>query len=214
MSRSSRGGGPPAWLIILVAVALVFGGYYVWLGVSNYLRTGGLGVVEATARAVVIASATADRVFSQPSSTLPPSLTPIPECQEFFVSVPQAIVRAAPNTGGEVVTQLAQGTSVCVIGRADENNEWYVIDSNPDTRRIEFAYMHETIILPADPTATPTRTVTPPPTITSVPTLTPSTTPTRTLTPTIDPNATDTLTPTPSDTPLPDDTSTPSFQSA
>ncbi len=213
MSRSSRG-GPPAWLIILVAVALVFGGYYLWLGVSNYLRTGGLGVVEATERAVVIASATAERIFSQPTRTLPPSLTPIPDCQEFFVSVPQAIVRAAPTTVGEVIAQLAEGTSVCVIGRADENAEWYIVDGNPETRRIEFAYMHETIIRPADPTPTPTRTFTPPPTVTSVPTLTPSRTPTRTLTPTVNPNATDTLTPVPSETPLPSATFTPSFRSA
>lgn len=219
MSRSSRG-GPPAWLVFLVAVALVFGGYYVWLGISNYLRTGGLGIIEATERANVIETATAERVVAQPLRTVPPTFTPIPDCQPFFVSVPQAIMRDAPNTNAEIIQQLAQGSEICVIGRAEENDEWYIVDGNMDTRRIEFAYMHETIIRAADPTATPTRTFTPPPTITEVPSLTPSRTwtpsrtPTQAPTITVDPDVTPSATPTPTITPSPTITPTDVFRSA
>lgn len=213
MSRSGYG-GPPAWLVFIVAVAVVFGGYYIWTGVNNYLRTGGLGVVEATERADIIASATADRAQANPTRTLSPSLTPVPPCQDFVVSVPTAIIRAAPNTNAAVVTQINQGATVCVIGRADENQEWYIVDSNPRTQRIEFAYMHESIIRAADPTATATRTATLPPTITQTPTATPSRTPTRTQSPTVNPNATDTPTSPPTITLTPSPTVTQSFRSA
>ena len=90
MGRTS---GPPAWLVFLVAIALVFGAYYLWTGLSSYLRTGGLGVVEATERAEIVASATAEEFFfSNPTLTAPPSLTPIPECQTFQVTAASAIV--------------------------------------------------------------------------------------------------------------------------
>ena len=214
MRRSASRGGFPTWLIFLIAIAVVFGGYYLWLGVSNYLRTGGLGVVEATERANVIATATADRQSAAPSRTVPPTLTPIPPCQEFFVSVPSAIVRQAPNTNSAIVTQLSESESVCVIGRAEEDADWYIVDGNSATRRIEFAYMHESIIRAADPTPTPSRTPTQLPTVTPVPSLTPSRTPSRTPSPTINPNASDTPLAPPTITPTPSDTPTPAFESA
>lgn len=214
MRRSAVGGGPPAWLIFIIAVAIVFGGYYLWLGVNNYLRTGGLGVVEATERANVIATATAGRQSAAPIREASPTLTPIPECQEFFVSVPSAIVRQAPHTNAAVVSQLSEGTAVCVIGRADEDADWYIVDANSATRRIEFAYMHESIIRAADPTPTATRTPTQLPTITAVPSLTPSRTPSPAPSPTINPNASDTPVPSSTTTLTPSDTPTPALQSA
>jgi hypothetical protein len=214
MGQSRRGGGgPPAWLIFLVIVALVFGAYYMWLGIQNYLRTGGLGVAEATERANIIATSTAERISALPTQTQPPSFTPVPECQAFVVSVPSAIVRDAPSPNAAIVTSLPQGTDVCVLGR-DEGSEWYAIDSNPRTRRLEIAYMHETVINAVNPTPTITRTPTPLPTITSLPTLTPSDTPIPQPTATIDPDATDTLTPTPPPTLTPTLTPTTSFESA
>ena len=195
MRRSS---GPPAWLIFLVVIAFVFAGYYLWTGAQSFMRAGGLGVVEATARADVIATATADRVLNAVRNTPVPTLTPIPDCQLFVVSVPSAIVREAPNTNAAIVASWDRGTEVCVL---THDGEWYTIDSNPRTRRIEFAYMHESIISAVEPTATPTITASPPPTVTDVPTLTPSLTFTPRPTETIDPDATATFTPTPTITP-------------
>jgi hypothetical protein len=205
MGRSS---GPPAWLVFLVAVALVFGAYYLWNGFSSYLRTGGLGVVEATERAEIVATATAEEFFADnPTSTARPSLTPVPECQSFIVTAASAIVRESPNTGAPVVTAFAEGTEVCVLEKVPDS-EWYSIDTDTSTRRLEIAYMHESIIEAMNPTLTPSRTTTPLPTVTITPSLTPSRTSTPAPTETLDPDATDTPTPTATMTP------TPSFQSA
>lgn len=206
-------GGAPGWLIIVVAVALVFGLYYLWLGLQNYIRTGGLGVAEATQRANIIETATADRVLAVPTFTPVPSFTPIPECQAFVVSVPSAIVREGPFPNAAIVDSLPQGSEICVIAR-EGSSEWYLVDTNPRTRRLERAFMHETVIEAVNPTPTITRTPTPLPTVTDIPTLTPSQTFTAAPTLTTDPNATATpmLTPTPTLTPSP--TPTVSFESA
>ncbi len=34
---ASRNSGPPAWIVFLAGVALIFGLYYVWLGVRDFL---------------------------------------------------------------------------------------------------------------------------------------------------------------------------------
>jgi hypothetical protein len=197
-TRPKRGNsGPPAWLVFLLGAALVFGAYYVWLGVRDFLRTGGLGVVEATNQAIIISSATAERVQStQPSDFTPlPTFTPIPPCQEFVVSVPNAIVRERPSTGAPIVDSLFEGTTVCVLEKPLDS-EWYAIDTNPITRHPELAYMHEDIIQAVNPTLTPTETFTPPPTVTSAPTDIPTPTPLPRPTATRDPRVTDTPTPT------------------
>lgn len=194
--------GTPAWLVFVVAVAVVFGAYYLWVGVQNYLRTGGLGVVEATRQAELVVTATAARVRAVPTRTPVPTGTPIPPCQAFVVSVPSAIVRDQPTTRGAIVTSLTAGQTVCVLERSG-SGEWYVIDQNPRTRRVELAYMHESVIRAVNPTPTPSRTPTPLPTVTPLPTLTPTLSPTPRPTDTPDPNAT--ATPTPSATPTPTD---------
>jgi hypothetical protein len=194
--------------VFLVAIALVFGAYYLWTGLSSYLRTGGLGVVEATARAVIVASVTAQEFFEDnPTMTARPTLTPVPECQPFVVTAPSAIVRENPNTTAAIVTAFAEGTEVCVLEKLPDS-EWYSIDMQPQSRRLELAYMHESIIEAVNPTLTPSRTPTALPTVTITPSPTPSQTWTPAPTQTIDPDATDT--PTPTSTPTP----TPSFQSA
>ncbi|MBK8020672.1 MAG: SH3 domain-containing protein [Chloroflexi bacterium] len=174
--RSARSRSPSP-LAFLIAIAIVFGAYYLFTGFQTYLRTGGLGVEEATRQAEVIASATADRVtraLPVAQMTLRPTATPPPTCQDFRVSVPAGIVRETPSTSGTVVTQFTQGTVVCVLGR-EANSEWYTIDLNPNTRRIDLAYMHETVIEAVNPTPTATQTL--PATATPVPvspTLSPS----------------------------------------
>jgi len=193
-------GGAPAWLVFVVAVAIVFATYYLWLGVQNYLRTGGLGVAEATRQAELIITATAVRVQSVPSLTPVPTFTPVPPCQDFVVSVPSAIVRDQPNPRAAIVTSLAAGETVCVLGR-EGSSEWYSIDHNPRTRRLELVYMHETVIEAVNPTPTPSLTPTPLPTVTPLPSATPTPSPEPRPTRTPDPAATDTPTPTPTPTP-------------
>ena len=194
--------GPPGWLVFVFAVALVFGSYYVWLGVRNFVQTGGLGRVEATEQAVALVTATAERIQAQRDAITPlPSLTPIPECQDFvIVSSIRANLRQLPNTESGVIDTLAPGEVICVI-ELEVSGEWYLIDSNPRTRRIDVAYIHESIVEALNPTLTPSLTFTPLPTVTDIPTHTPTITPSPAPTDTLDPNATPTTTPTPSSTP-------------
>lgn len=207
------GGGPPAWFVFLIGVAIVFGLYYLAQGVQNFIRTGGQGVTESTQQAVIVASATAGRVAQfQPStdteSTPFPSRTPVPECQNFIVSVPNAIVRDAPASSGGLVGSLMQGEEVCVLGREPET-DWYVIDRTPGTRRLDIAYMHETVIRAVNPTVTPSRTPTQLATVTPLPTSEPSQTPTALPTvPSATPNPQTTQTPVDTDTPTPTQTPT------
>ncbi len=193
-SRSTRrGGGPPAWLIFLVAVALVFGAYYLIRGAQNFLLTGGLGVEEATAQAQAVASATAVRVTRMATQQgenvqLLPTGTPLPECIDFRVTVPNAVVRSGSSSTAAVLTGYSEGTIVCVISRAAQGSEWYLIDQNPRTRRIEEAFMHEEVIDAVNPTPTPSDTRTPLPSVTPAPTsenpsATPTPTPSNTLPP-------------------------------
>ncbi|HYO87070.1 MAG TPA: SH3 domain-containing protein [Candidatus Limnocylindrales bacterium] len=168
-----RGGGPPGWLIILIAVALVFGGFYLLQGAQNFIRTGGQGVEEATSRAQVIGTATAERVtrMATVAPELRPSATPQPECQDFrVIGQPNGVVREQPSSSAPVITGLSPGTIVCVLGRAGDP-EWYVIDLNRETRRLDEAYMNEVVIEAVNPTPTGLPTVTP------MPTFTPSVTP-------------------------------------
>jgi hypothetical protein len=177
--RSGRQrGGLPGWLVFLSAVALVFGMFYLWDGFQRFIRTGGLGVAESTARAAFVASATAERVTRVGiiTRTPPPTPTALPECQAFRVSVvnaPTALVRAAPNMSARVVGAFPNETDVCVLWR-EPNSEYYAVDSDPTTRRYEIAYMHESVLEARFPTPTASATVTLPPSVTPPATLTPS----------------------------------------
>lgn len=218
--RRKSSGGPPALLAFLLAAALIFGIYYVWQGFQTFLRTGGLGVQEATERADVIDTATAQRVTRMATipATLLPTATEVPPCQEFRVSVPAAIVREGPSTTAAIATQFRQGETVCVLGQ-DPGSEWYTLDLNPSTRRLELAYMHETLLEAVNPTLTPSitptasNTVTPAPTVTTVPTEIPTETPTGLPTYTRDPRTPNTPLPTLTPSPVPTETP-PVFQSA
>ncbi|RMG85100.1 MAG: hypothetical protein D6712_10065 [Chloroflexi bacterium] len=204
LSFGSRNSGPPAWFIFLIGIALVFALYYIWLGFRNFVQTGGLGVQEATQQAEVVFTATAVRREQQATSlpTSRPTLTPLPECQDFIVTAENAIVRERPTTNSGILTSFNQNTVVCVIQREGES-EWYMIDAEPQTRRINIGYMHESVIRALNPTPTPTQTFTPAPTVTPMPTLTPSNTPIPQPTSTVDTSSTSTPTPTPTWTPTP-----------
>jgi len=214
MSYSSRyGGGPPPWFIFILAVAFIFGAYYLFLGVRSYLHTGGLSVAQATEVSVAGVTATVQRreVLQSELPTRRPTTTPKPPCQEFEVRVESGILRREPSTSAAVVDALPQGTILCVLQseRGADGALWYLIDTEPVTRRIETAYVREDVIRALNPTATPTDTAPPPPTITLTRTASPTATHTPTPTllpgtqPTTDPNITPTATPsaTPSPTP-------------
>ena len=174
-----RRSGPPAWFVILLGIAVVFGLYYLWLGVRNFVATGGT-VAESTQQAVVGITSTALRIqeieFSAPTPL--PSFTPVPPCQDFVVHVREAIVRDQPNTNSRIVAALTEGATVCVIA-AVPGADWYLLDANPVTRRLEKVYMHQDIISALNPTLTPTRTVTPAPTAKPTRTRTPAPTATQ-----------------------------------
>ncbi len=194
------GGGPPAWLVFLIGIALVFGLYYLWTGVQNFLRTGGGGVVASTERAQLLATSTAQSVL--PTQFFA-TATPIPACQDFVVTVPSANVRKSPSSDAPVLQVFKQDQTVCVLGKPDPNSEWYTINLNPDpiSRRLELAYMNASVIEAIHPTSTPSRTPTPLPTVTGTPS--PTRTPTPHPVPTQTPNPHATVTPTPSVTPSP-----------
>jgi hypothetical protein len=202
---ASRGGndGPPAWLIFLVGMALVFGAYYVWIGFQNFVRSGGQGIVESTQQAEIVSTATAEIVRQNLQITLRPTNTPVPACQEFIVVVASARVRELPDERAATIDAYNENEVVCVLERAAPDSEWFTIDQDTSTRRLELAYMHESVIEAVNPTPTPTRTPTPLPTITATPA--PSRTPTLPPAPTAtrDPRATDTLTPTITPSPTP-----------
>lgn len=159
-----RQSGPPSWFVILLGIAIVFGVYYLWLGIRTFIETG-VTVVESTQQAVVGSTSTALRIreLEYNAPTLLPSFTPVPACQDFEVIVREAIVRAQPDTNSRIEAAHPQGTIVCVIA-AVPDAEWYLIDENRLTRRLEKVYMHQDIIRALYPTATPTLTNTPAPT--------------------------------------------------
>lgn len=201
--RNGRQSGPPTWFVVLVGIAIVFGVYYVWLGFRNFMASG-MTIVESTRQAIDISTETAVRVeeLETFAPTSLPTQTPVPECQDFVVDVPSAIIRSLPSTTSEIIESVQQNEVVCVIAK-EPDSEWYVIDENPLTRRLEPAYMHEDIIRALNPTLTPSITWTPAPTVTNTPTYTPSNTPQITDTPTRDPDITPTPTPTPTATDTP-----------
>jgi len=168
-----RRAGPPSWFVILLGIAIVFGLYYLWIGLRSFMSSG-LTVVESTRQAIERTTATAVRIVELQylAPTPLPTYTPVPPCQEFVVIVRSAIVRSSPSTDSRIVEAIKEGETVCVIAR-QPNSEWYVLDKNTLTRRLEPVYMREDISRARDPTDTPTRATT----------ATPSDTPTASFTP-------------------------------
>lgn len=121
--------GPPSWFVILLGIAIVFGLYYVWFGLRNFMSTG-VTVVESTRQAIERHTATAVRIqeiaVNAPSPL--PTFTPIPPCQDFAVYVREAIVREKPDTSSRIMSALKQGETVCVIA-ALPNTDWYLIST-------------------------------------------------------------------------------------
>ncbi len=198
MYRMSGRSGPPAWLIILTAAMLVFGGFFIWRGVQNYLRGTALQVFQATENPESFTA-----VFATPARdprfTPVPTRTPIPDCQDFEVTVPEAIIRECASVNCPLVDVRREGDVVCVLQPDYTEAEWYIIDLDDSQFFTDIAYMHESIIRAVNPTPTPSMTLTATPTLTPVPSETPLPTPLPTDTPgtATPPSRTPTFTPTP-----------------
>lgn len=187
--NSYSNANPPGWFVFLTGLALVMGMYYLWQGGLSYLSTGGLGVAEATQRAQLVATSTAEQaqLNARPTFTPIPTFTDVPACQTFTVSVDSAVVRQFPTTNSPQLEVWNQATEVCVVQQL-VGTDWYQIDWKPLTKRIDEAYMHRDVIEPLYPTPTPTDTKTPLPSVTPI---------LITLVPTNDPNIPPTVTPIP-----------------
>lgn len=190
MYRSRRNDGPPAWLVFLLGVAFVFGGYYLWIGFRSYVDSGGLSADQAALLSAqdVTATIVREQRLEAALPTARPTSTPRPACQDFEVNVASGIMRSDANTNSRLVTSLPQGSVVCVLEQTQgaDGATWYLIDRDSLTRRIEAGYMRGDIVRPLNPTPTPSNTPLPPPTITATYTLTPTVTSTATATPTPD----------------------------
>lgn len=201
--RSGQGSGPPTWFVFLLGIAVVFGLYYLWIGVRDFMATG-VTVVESTRQAIILNTATAvqEEELQTYAPTLLPTQTPVPACQEFVVTVPSAIVRERPSTESAIVKTVSQGETVCVIAR-ELDTDWFIVDENTLTRRLEPVYMHQDIIRAVNPTPTASPSHTPAPTVTNTATFTPSNTPEITQTSSLNPNLTASNTPSPTATETP-----------
>ncbi len=196
--RSSGQGGPPAWLVILLGAALVFGGYFIWVGVRNYMR-GAFAAITPLTPAVQTPVATGLLPTDRPRFTPVPTRTPVPACQEFRVVVTEAIVRECASTRCAVATTRREGDVVCVLQRDYTDAEWFIVDLDDSPFFTTLGYMHESLLRPLNPTPTPSITNTPLPTLTPLPSNTPLPTPV----PTDTPNPATPATPTPTFTPSP-----------
>ncbi len=165
--RRNTNPSPPTWLVFMVGVAVVFGVYYAWNGITQFLS--GVPVLDPTARAILDVTATV-AVATQQIENMPtrrPSATPLPECIPFVVSVANAFVREQAGIQFDAIEQFSRDTEVCVLERAATDAAWYLIDRDIRTRRIEPAYMSEDVIRPLNPTPTPSSTLLPAPTVTA-----------------------------------------------
>ena len=166
--RNPGSSGPPAWLVVLVAAMIVFGGYFIYAGVRNYMASGlqGAFLAQATRSAADTPSAldldvtaTLDLRF-----TPAPSRTPVPDCQDFVVTVPEAIIRECASTNCAIKDVRHAGDVVCVLERDYVQAEWYIVDLDESRFFTDLAYMHESLMQAVNPTLTPTTTPTSEPT--------------------------------------------------
>lgn len=174
---SRRTDGPPGWFIFLLAMGIIFGTYYFWVNLREFMRSGGLSIAQATEQSRIDATSTrVQRIVIEENRPTPrPTSTSKPPCQDFRVSTGTGIMRERASTNSGLVDQLPRGTIVCVMDSVEgaDGFLWYIIDRDPITQRVEMGYMREDIVRPENPTPTPSDTSAPLPTITQIPSNTP-----------------------------------------
>jgi hypothetical protein len=197
----------PTWLAVIVALLLVFGGYYIWRGLMAFFESSGDITAPATYAAFANQTATVDAQTEVPTLdfTQPLNITTTPQrvCQDFRVKPVRARVRECPKETCGTITMPSQGMKICVFGVASDDPEWYEVNLKPDDPIPQIGYMHNSVLDPMNPTKRPTNTFTPLPTVTDVPSATPTRTPTPLPTKTPNPAAPATWTLTPTPTPVP-----------
>lgn len=176
MYSSRRSGGAPAWFVFLIGLAVVFGAFRIWTGVQGFFADGGGSFPTTTPNSEVRATAAANET-NQPVATRFPTNTPQPTCQTFVVRAGAGTinVRRQATTLGVVEQTITEGTAVCVLAL---EGDWYRVDMDVNTRRIEEGFIFAELLDAQNPTPTPSDTALPAPTITLTPTVTPSYTPT------------------------------------
>lgn len=171
----SRRNSPPTWFVMLIGIALVFGGFRIWQELQNFFRGGGVPNAVATRQVRV----TATRSPADIVATRFPTMTDLPPCEMYLVDADSINVRSQPTVLATSLELLSRDTAVCVIAR---DSEWFLIDRDTRTRRLEAGYIFAALLRSANPT--PTRTPSPRPmatiTLTFTPTATTTPSPTRT----------------------------------
>lgn len=174
MYRESR--GTPIWLITIVGMMLVFGGYYTWRGLIAFFESGGniaAPVIDETATVAYEKTATAvATIMAVPFDFLLPTKTSSRICQDYHVSVSVARVRECPDQACATLDRPVQNTEICVYKVVKDAPDWFEIDLAPAASQPQLAYMHNSVLKAGKPARAVTRTFTPVPF-----TLTPSVTP-------------------------------------
>ena len=188
--------GPSGLLVMLIAAAIVFGGYFLYTGAVDWFQRDLIARETATREAQL--TQTELSIVEATRGFMPfPTNTPVPDCDFYYVNVSSAWVRTCPSLTCEAKDNKRNQIDVCVLGRAASedfpiyNNveEWFIIDLNEGLVFPDLGYMHESVLESRNPTPRPSATFTPAPTITltpspSLPTPTPA--PGETYTPTPD----------------------------
>lgn len=170
---SYRRQGPNPVLVVLMAAMIVFGGYYLWEGSRNWFEQDTINKGFQTETAEYFATENSIAQATRDFKPYPTS-TRVPDCEFYIVEVSSAWVRMCPALTCESVGRYYEGNQVCVMGRATDNeyfdaDDWFVIDLNEGQLFADIAYMHESVLQPANPTPRPSMTFTPLPTITLTP---------------------------------------------
>ncbi len=187
MYQRGTGSGTPIWLIVLVGMLVVFGGFFIWSGLLRFLNASGDITAPVTAQAA--SAAQQDQASASASEPIPtiPTETPVRPCQSFRVNVVKARVReCAKDTCATLETMYSEGAVVCVYGVAPAATDWYEVNLRPTSVYPQIVYMHTSVLDAINPTRRPTRTATALPTVTLIPTLRPSRTPSFTPTDKVD----------------------------
>ncbi|NDJ76588.1 MAG: hypothetical protein GYB65_10050 [Chloroflexi bacterium] len=193
-----RQSGPSPVMVVLVGAFLVFGGYFVWSGLLDFLDDQGNITAQATREA--FSTSTAQSSTSTPTLFAYVTHTPLPPCMEFTVSVNNAKLRECPQLDNiecphrEIVPY---GTELCIYDFVPGSDEWYIVELNPGGAFRDIVYVNIEVVEAIDPTPTPSSTSTPLPTISPTPSATPGPTNIPSPSDTPDPASPPTPTPTP-----------------
>lgn len=88
---------------------------------------------------------------ASPTLTITPLQTLAPSCQNYRLTVPQGRIRACPFDTCDVVSGATSRDGICVVGVAQENPEWYIVDLDAQGKSDNIGYVHRSIVEPGRP---------------------------------------------------------------